>query len=58
MEKIIPAKLVSGDEIRVIAPARGIKIIGQDAREIARERFEAWGLKVSLAVIPLMITGI
>ena len=40
MEKIIPAKLVSGDEIRVIAPARGIKIIGQDAREIARERFE------------------
>ena len=47
MEKIIPAKLVSGDEIRVIAPARGIKIIGQDAREIARERFEAWGLKVS-----------
>ena len=47
MEKIIPAKLVSGDEIRVVAPARGIKIIGQDARKIARERFEAWGLKVT-----------
>ena len=29
MEKIIPAKLAAGDEIRVIAPARGIKIIGQ-----------------------------
>lgn len=28
MEKIIPAKLAAGDEIRVIAPARGIKIIG------------------------------
>ena len=39
MEKIIPAKLAAGDEIRVIAPARGIKIIGQDARKIAQERF-------------------
>lgn len=47
MEKIIPNKLVKGDEIRVIAPARGIKIIGQDARQIAKERLEAWGLKVS-----------
>ena len=47
MEKIIPAKLAAGDEIRVIAPARGIKIIGQDARKIAQERFEAWGLKVT-----------
>lgn len=47
MEKIIPAKLAAGDEIRVIAPARGLKIIGQDARKIAQERFEAWGLKVS-----------
>ena len=35
MEKIIPNKLVKGDEIRVIAPARGIKIIGQDSRQIA-----------------------
>ena len=47
MEKIIPNKLVQGDEIRVIAPARGIKIIGQDSRQIARERLESWGLKVS-----------
>lgn len=47
MQKIIPTKLVKGDEIRVIAPARGLKIIGQDARQIARQRLESWGLKVS-----------
>ena len=47
MEKIIPNKLVKGDEISVIAPARGIKIIGQDSRQIAQERLESWGLKVS-----------
>ena len=49
MQKIIPAKLQKGDEIRVIAPATGLKIIGQDCREIAKERFEAMGLKVSFA---------
>lgn len=49
MQKIIPELLKSGDEIRVIAPARGLKIIGQDVRKIARERFEALGLKVSFA---------
>ena len=49
MQKIIPALLKSGDEIRVIAPARGLKLIGQDVRKIARERFEALGLKVSFA---------
>ncbi len=47
MEKIIPAKLVRGDEIRVVAPARGIKIIGQETRDIAAKRFAAMGLKVT-----------
>lgn len=47
MNKIIPARLQAGDEIRVIAPARSIKIIGADSREIARQRFEQMGLKVS-----------
>jgi len=47
MEKIIPNRLQSGDEIRIIAPARGIKIIGNDTREIARQRFEKMGYKVS-----------
>ena len=49
MQKIVPAKLQKGDEIRVIAPATGLKIIGQDCRQIAKERFEAMGLKVSFA---------
>lgn len=47
MQKIIPAPLKEGDEIRVIAPSRGIKIISSESREIARKRFEAMGLKVT-----------
>ena len=47
MEKITPNRLQFGDEIRVIAPARGIKIIGKDTRDIAKQRFEEMGYKVS-----------
>lgn len=47
MQKIVPAKLAAGDEIRVVAPARGIRIIGQESREIAAQRFATLGLKVS-----------
>lgn len=47
MQKIVPAKLVEGDEIRVIAPARGLKIIGQESREFAAQRFAEMGLKVT-----------
>lgn len=47
MQRIVPPVLQKGDEIRVIAPSRGIKIIGQDARAIATRRFEEMGLKVS-----------
>lgn len=47
MQKIIPQLLKSGDEVRVIAPSVGIKIISADTRKIAKERFEAMGLKVS-----------
>ena len=32
MQKIIPERLEKGDKVMVIAPARGIKIIGQDCR--------------------------
>ena len=49
MQKIIPPSPQKGDEIRVIAPARGLKIIGQDTRQIAKQRFEDMGLKVSFA---------
>lgn len=47
MQNIVPQKLKAGDEIRVVAPSTGIKIIGADCRQIAKERFEAMGLKVS-----------
>ncbi len=49
MQKIVPQKLQKGDEIRVIAPASSLKIIGEDCRKIAAERFEKMGLKVSFA---------
>ena len=47
MKKIIPEKLQSGDEIRVIAPATGIKILSDDCLALAKQRFEAMGLKVT-----------
>ena len=49
MQKIIPERLKNGDKVMVIAPARGIKIIGQDCREIARQRLESLGLEVVFA---------
>lgn len=49
MQKIIPQKLQPGDTVMVIAPSRGLNIIGGDCREIAAERFEAMGLKVKFA---------
>ncbi len=47
MQNIVPQNLQIGDEIRVIAPSTSIKIIGADCRQIAKERFEKMGLKVS-----------
>ena len=47
MPKIIPEPLHQGDEVRVVAPSTGIKIIGADSREIAASRFAEMGLKVS-----------
>ena len=47
MSELIPFNLKSGDEIRVIAPSTGIKIIGEDCRQIAKQRFEEMGLKVT-----------
>lgn len=49
MQKIVPARLNKGDKVMVIAPARGIKIIGADCREIARNRLESLGLEVVFA---------
>ncbi len=47
MKNVIPHLLQKGDEIRIVAPSVGIKIIRDDCRAIAKERFEEWGLKVS-----------
>ena len=49
MEKIIPNRLQKGDKVMIIAPARGVKIIGKDVREIAKERLESLGLEVVFA---------
>ena len=47
MEKIIPNKLKIGDEIRVIAPSRSMKILSEEVIEIAKSRLEQMGFKVT-----------
>lgn len=47
MQKIIPQKLKIGDEIRVVAPSRGLRLISSDCRELAIKRLANWGLNVS-----------
>lgn len=49
MQKIIPQKLQKGDKVMVIAPSRGLKLIGQDCRQIAEERLHQLGLEVVFA---------
>lgn len=44
---MIPAKLKQGDEVRVIAPSRTMAILGKDCIELATERLESLGLKVT-----------
>lgn len=49
MQKIIPERLHKGDKVMVIAPARGLKLIGQDCRQIAHQRLASLGLEVVFA---------
>lgn len=49
MQKIIPQKLQKGDKVMIVAPSRGLKIIGQDIRKIATERLHKLGLTVEYA---------
>lgn len=49
MDKVFPEKLKPGDEVRVIAPARSLSIIGKKNREIANKRIEDLGLKLSFS---------
>jgi muramoyltetrapeptide carboxypeptidase LdcA involved in peptidoglycan recycling len=49
INKIIPKKLLRGDEIRVISPARSMNIISSSIRLVALKRLEEMGLKVSFS---------
>lgn len=42
-----PSKLSSGDEVRIIAPSRSLKIISEDVCSIANQRFAKLGLTLS-----------
>ena len=44
---MIPEKLKPGDEVRVIAPSRSMNILGQDCIDLANQRLEEMGLKVT-----------
>ena len=44
---MVPEKLKSGDDFRVIAPSRSMKIINKETRDIANKRLEELGLKVT-----------
>ena len=47
IDKMIPNKLNTGDEIRVIAPSRSMSIFSNDVIERAKERLENIGFKVT-----------
>lgn len=47
MNKIYPEKLKSGDEVRIIAPSRSVKILSDEIKNIAYKRFEDLGFKLS-----------
>ena len=47
MDKYIPKKLNKGDEIRVIAPSRSMRILNNETITAAKERLEKLGFKVS-----------
>jgi len=42
-----PEKLKKGDEVRVVATSRSLKLIGAETREIAEKRFAELGLKLT-----------
>lgn len=47
MEKIISQKLKKGDEIRVIAPSRSMKVLKDDVIKLATKRLEELGFKIT-----------
>lgn len=49
MDIIKPKRLKKGDEIRIIAPSRSLKVVKEDVISNALKRFEDMGLKVSFS---------
>lgn len=47
MNKIYPERLKVGDEIRIIAPSRSIAILNKEIINIANNRFQELGIKLS-----------
>lgn len=47
MNKIYPEKLKADDEVRIIAPSRSMKILNEEIKNTANQRFEELGLKLS-----------
>ncbi|MBO4284620.1 MAG: LD-carboxypeptidase [Alphaproteobacteria bacterium] len=46
---MMPEKLKKGDKVMVVAPSRGLKLIGTELRKIAEERLHNLGLEVVFA---------
>jgi len=46
---IIPNKLKQGDEIRIIAPARSLSLLSEENKNLAKEKLESIGLKVTFS---------
>lgn len=46
---ILPQKLKKGDKVMVIAPSRGLKLLGADCKSLAKERLNNLGLEVVFA---------
>lgn len=47
MASVFPQKLKKGDEVRIIAPSRSLKIAKKSTIKIADERFKELGLKIT-----------
>ena len=47
MKKIYPPKLKRGDQVRIIAPARSLKIISRNTQDIANKTFSDLGLLIT-----------
>ena len=46
---MIPEKLKQGDEVRIVAPSRSMSMLKDDCINLAIERLESFGLKVTFA---------